>query len=63
MVFILFHICDKTYTKRDDADDAVDGRVCAFPENRQANYPTTTQITPNYPRITHKMEANYLQVT
>ena len=53
MVFILSHICHTTYTKRDEADDAVDGRVRAFPNSRQANYPQNVQIT----RIT----SNYRQ--
>ena len=32
-----------------DAEDAVNGRVQAFPDIRQANYLGTFQITPNYP--------------
>ena len=63
MVSIMSHNCIKTYTKRHEADDAVDGRVRAFPDRRQANYPQTMQITPNYVELPTHMEAKYLQVT
>ena len=61
LVFILFHICNKTYTKRDEADDAVDGRVCAFPEKRQANYPNKhakyPELPPKYPQDGRELPA------
>ena len=50
MVSVMCHICDSTYTERDEADDAVDGRVRAFPDRRQTNYPQTINTTPSYPQ-------------
>ena len=53
MVFIMSDICNNTYTQKDEADDAVDARVRAFPHSRQANYSQTmqnTRITKNYPQ-------------
>ena len=48
------HLCGKTYTKMMEVDDAVNGRVQAFPDIRQANYLGTFQITPNYPELPTK---------
>ena len=38
-------IRNNTYTNRDEGDDGADGRVRAYPDNRQTMYPTATGIT------------------